>query len=281
MRTNHLASRTAVKRFFAALTAGVALLALAPRDAAAGAALDKLKQAGKLVYCSDLSAPPFLYLDQKTLKPAGFDIDIGSAVAKAMGVTAEYKNITFDGLIPALQAGQCDAIISSLFDKPKRREVVDFVDYAEVGSAVIAKASAGWSVKALTDLSGKKIAAERGSVNEEELNTASAELTKAGKPPISVVALPKVTDAIQMVLSGTADAFYTGTETQVAYEKEHPGVLKLASPQTSAFLTGIATVKASGDIHEAIDAGFKKMIADGTYAGIVKTWGFESMAIKP
>jgi polar amino acid transport system substrate-binding protein len=51
----------------------------------AGAALDKIKASGKLVYCSDLSAPPFLYIDPKTLKPTGFDIAVGTSVAKAMG----------------------------------------------------------------------------------------------------------------------------------------------------------------------------------------------------
>lgn len=174
----------------------------APRAAMAEGVLDKVKQTGKLVYCSDLSAPPFLYLDPKSMKPTGFDIDIAVSVAKGIGVAAEFKNINFDGLIPALQAGQCDAIISSLFDKPKRRLVVDFVDYAEVGSVVIVKGSSPLAVDGLTALSGHKIAAERGTVNEDELNQENAALVKDGKPGISIVAVPKVTDAIQLTMTG-------------------------------------------------------------------------------
>jgi polar amino acid transport system substrate-binding protein len=150
------------------ILAVAAVLAAFAGAAWAGPALDKIKASGKLVYCSDLSAPPFLYIDPKTLKPTGFDIAVGTSVAKAMGLTAEFKNIGFDGLIPALQAGQCDAIISSLYDKPTRREVVDFVDYAIVGNAVIARSDSPLFVQDLQGLSGKKLSVERGSVKEQE-----------------------------------------------------------------------------------------------------------------
>src|ERR1700692_519518 len=148
----------------------------------AGPGLNKIKASGKLVYCSDLSAPPFLYMDPNTLKPTGFDIAVGSSVATAMGLTAEFKNIGFDGLIPALQGGQCDAIISSLYDKRGRREVVDFVDYAIVGNAVIARGDSPLSMQDLQGLSGKKLSVERGSVNEQEAVEANTALQQAGKP---------------------------------------------------------------------------------------------------
>jgi polar amino acid transport system substrate-binding protein len=168
-----------------------------------------------------------------------------------------------------------------LFDKPARREVVDFVDYANVGNAVIVKADNPLSVEMLTDLSGKKVGVERGSVNEQEIVQASDELAKQGKPRISVVSLPKATDAIQQLLSGNVDAFYGGTATEAAYNRENPGVLKLASPQTSAFLTGIATLKKDGSLHDALAAAFKRIQTDGSYEAVVKKWSFESMAVAP
>jgi polar amino acid transport system substrate-binding protein len=246
----------------------------------AGPALDKIKASGKLVYCSDLSAPPFLYMDPNTLKPTGFDIAVGSSVATAMGLTAEFKNIGFDGLIAALQAGQCDAIISSLYDKPGRREVVDFVDYAIVGNAVIARSDSPLSVQGLQELSGKKLSVERGSVNEQEAVEANTALQQAGKP-ITIVTLPKMSDAIQQMMTGLTDSFYGGTATVAIYNMTNKGALKLASPQTSSFATGIATVKADSDVHEAIKSAFQKIRDDGAYDGIVKSWSFESMAMKP
>jgi polar amino acid transport system substrate-binding protein len=255
-------------------------LAFATGASAAGA-IDSIKERGKIVFCSDLSVPPFIFLDPKTVQATGFDADIGIAIAKTMGLKTEFKNIGFDGLIPALQAGQCDAILSALFDKPARREVVDFVDYANVGNAVIVKADSSIAISKLTDLSGKKVAVERGSVNEQEVVEASEELSKQGKPKISVVSLPKATDAIQQLLTGLVDAFYGGTATEADYNKQNPSALKLAGPQTSTFFTGIATLKKNSDVHDALAAAFKQTQSDGSYDAVVKRWNFESMAIKP
>ena len=263
------------------ILAVAALLGAFAGAAWAGPALDKSKASGKLVYCSDLSAPPFLYIDPKTLKPTGFDIAVGTSVAQAMGLTAEFKNIGFDGLIPALQAAQCDAIISSLYDKPTRREVVDFVDYAIVGNAVIARSDSPLFVQDLQGLSGKKLSVERGSVNEQEAVDANTALQQGGKPPITIVTLPKMSDAIQQMVTGLTNGFYGGTATVAIYNMTNKGAVKLASPQTSSFATGIATVKANSDVHDAIKGALQEIREDGAYDDIVKTWSFESMAMKP
>jgi polar amino acid transport system substrate-binding protein len=256
------------------------VVALGVAGQASAGQLDVIKKAGKITYCSDLSAPPFLYLDP-ALKPAGFDVDVGISVAKKLGVEAVYKNITFDGLVPALQAGQCDAILSSLYDKPARRLVVDFVDYSIIGNVVMTRADSTLSVKSLADLSGHRVSAERGSVNEQELQAANADLAKAGKPPIVIISLPKISDTIQQLMSGLVEAIYGGSATVATVNEAKPGSLKVASPQTSAFAAGIATLKANADVHGAIDAAFKATRSDGTYDGIVHKWHFETMAMKP
>lgn len=273
------ASNSNIRRMPTVIVGAALLAVLAGTAARADGLVDKVKAKGTLTYCSDLSVPPFLSLDSATMKPVGFDIDVGNAIGKAMGVTASYKNISFDGLIPALQAGQCDAIISALFDKPERRKVVDFVDYANVGNAVIVKADSALAVSSLADLSGKKVAVERGSVNAQEVTAASDELVKQGKPAISIVALPKATDAIVQLLSGLADAFYGGTATEAAYNRQNPGKLKLAGPQMSTYFTGIATLKSDADLHDALATAFELTKTDGSYHSAVKAWSFESMAV--
>jgi polar amino acid transport system substrate-binding protein len=159
--------------------------------------------------------------------------------------------------------------------------VVDFVDYAIVGNAVIARSDSPLFVKDLQELSGKKLSVERGSVNEQEAVEANRALQQAGKPQIVIVALPKMSDAIQQMVTGLSDSFYGGTATVAIYNMTNKGAVKLASPQTSSFPTGIATVKGDSDVHDAIKTAFQKIRDDGAYDDIVKTWSFESMAIKP
>jgi polar amino acid transport system substrate-binding protein len=67
---------------------------------------ERIVKAGKIVFCTELANPPWEMIDPATQQPADFDIDLAASVSKAMGVTNEHKNIAFDGLIPALQAGR-------------------------------------------------------------------------------------------------------------------------------------------------------------------------------
>ena len=87
-----------------------------------------IKNKGKIVFCTELAYPPWEMINAETQKPDGFDVDLAAAITNTLGVKSEHNDIGFDALIPSLQAGQCDAIISGLANRPKRREVVDFVD---------------------------------------------------------------------------------------------------------------------------------------------------------
>jgi polar amino acid transport system substrate-binding protein len=119
-----------------------------------------IASAGKIVYCSDISGPPLGYFDENN-KPIGSDIEIGTEIARRLGVAAEFANTPFDGIIPALQANQCDTIQSQIFDKPKRHEPHAFVDYM-YSSNPCWYTRAIKNIHGLDDLSGAKIAAENG-----------------------------------------------------------------------------------------------------------------------
>jgi len=103
---------------------------------------EAIAQAGKIVFCSDMTGPPLEFLDEST-KPIGSDIDLGREIAKRFGVKDEWNNLPFKGLIPALLAKQCDAVISQLFDKPERREAIGLVDYMNSSEALLVAPGTG------------------------------------------------------------------------------------------------------------------------------------------
>jgi polar amino acid transport system substrate-binding protein len=284
----HAANETRVDRPAAAIIralSGLAAIAvacaLAPGAASAQVTPPKrIADQGKIIYCTDLSYPPWEMVDPKTLQPAGIDIEIAAAVAKAMGVGSEHKNITFDGLIPAIQAGQCDAIISTLIDKPARREVLDFVDYAMQGNAVIVPASSTLFVNALSDLSGKKVVVQSGTTVEEDLNKANDQIKSAGKPEMQIVALPNNVDAMQQLNAGLVDAYYGVPEQEVYFNTQRPGSVKLGSPTLGARPVGIATAKSDPELHAAIDAAFKAIRASGEYHAIFEKAGVQTLEIQ-
>lgn len=241
---------------------------------------ETIKSAGKIVYCTDVGFPPWEMLDPATQKPTGFDIDLAAAVAKAMGVTSEHKNIGFDGLIPALQAGQCDAIISGFYDKPERRKVVDFANYAKTGSSLIFKADSTLKVGTLADMSGKKVAVGVGTAGEGTLAEANEALKKAGKPEIVVVALPTSAEAFQQLMVGLVDAYLGSTDQAAYYNTQKPGSVKLGGAALISFPTGIATLHKNKELHAAFEAALKEIRANGEYDKVLKTWDFEALALR-
>lgn len=67
---------------------------------------------------------PFEYLEDG--KIVGFDVELMEEIAKLMGKEIEWKNIAFDGLLPALQAKKLDVIIAGMTATEERKKFVNF-----------------------------------------------------------------------------------------------------------------------------------------------------------
>lgn len=266
--------------FLAAAAILTLLTAIDPAQPAETSIPSRIRDAGKLVFCTELAFPPWEMLDAQTQQPTGFDIDFAAAVAKQMGIKSEHKNIAFDELIPALQAGQCDAIISGLYDKPARREVVDFVHYAFTGNSIFVKANSDIKLSTFDDLSGKKASVGVGTGPEADLKAANEQLKATGKPEIRIISMPSTADAIQQLTAGLVDAYAGSTDQGGYFDKQQPGQIRLASPQVSALPVGIATLHKDKDLHEAFTAAVAEVRKSGAYEALLNKWGLESIELK-
>jgi polar amino acid transport system substrate-binding protein len=237
-----------------------------------------LLRAGQITYCSDLSAPPLGFLDASQ-KPVGAEVELGDALAKAMGVKSIWANTAFNGIIPALQAKQCDAILSQLFIKPERETVVDFVPYMHSSNTVLVKASAA-GLTGLDSLCGKKAAAGTGTTIAGYLKDASAKCTGAGKPAIDIRLFAKDTDALQQLKINLVDAYGTTLETAGYVMKQQPGEFALAGEPFGHIKCGIATRKDATGLRDALKAALVAIQANGTYDTILKNWNLSGDALK-
>ena len=261
----------------AAIVAG-AFLAGAPALAQDIKAPASVAQAGKIVFCSDISGPPLGYFDENN-QAVGSDIDLGNEIAKRLGVKAEFANTPFDGIIPALQAKHCDAILSQLFDKPARREVVDFVDYMYSSQALLVDKGNPKNIKSLDDLSGVKVAAENGTTIQSLIEEQNKKFAEAGKAPANLVVYPKDTDALQALQIHQVDVYGTTLESAGYYILKAPDVFEVAGGPFAKILTGIATRKGETEMHDAIQKAYDAIKADGTHLAILKKWHMEADAL--
>ncbi|HEX4568993.1 MAG TPA: ABC transporter substrate-binding protein [Dongiaceae bacterium] len=257
---------------------GLAILAVLGLPLAAGAAEVTppavIATAGKIVYCSDISGPPLGYFDENN-KPIGSDIELGTEIAKRLGVAAEFANTPFDGIIPALQAKHCDAILSQLFDKPKRREVVDFVDYMYSSEALLVHKGNPKNIHGLDDLSGVKIAVENGTTIQSLIDEQNKKFAAAGKPPANIVVYPKDSDALQALQINQVDVYGTTLESAAYFMQKASNIFDVAGPPFAKILTGIAVRKDDPELRAAIQKAFDNMRADGTYMKILTKWHLE------
>jgi polar amino acid transport system substrate-binding protein len=262
-----------VKRFGMIVVAGLVSVAVASAAlAGSGAKIRppaKIASAGKIVYCTDATYPPEEYFQGS--KIVGSDIDIGTAVAKLMGVKAEFKNTIFDSIIPALLTKKCDAIISGMNDTPERRKQVNFVDYLRVGQSVMVKKGNPTRIRTLADLSGKRVSVESGTTNRDFLAATSKQLKAKGKPAITIVTFPKDTDAVAALKAGRVDGYFGDSPVVYNYIKEDSSFALGASP-IAPIPIGIATRK--GDpLRAATQKAINAMYASGAMRRIVARWG--------
>ena len=254
----------------------LAALAVAATAAFAAVAAPARHAGGTLTFCSDITYPPEeFYVGTKA---AGSDIDIGTAVAKELGKTAKFTNTGFDGIIAAVLAKKCDAIISGMNDTPSRAKQVDFVDYLSVGQSLMVKKGNPSHVKNLASLAGKSVSVEVGTTNKDFLDAESKKLKKQGKAGIKVQSFPKDTDAAAALKTGRVDAYF-GDSPVVAYYIQKDKSFAFAGAPVNPIPVGIALRKHDAN-EPAVRKAIKALYANGTMKRILAKWHMSAFALK-
>src|SRR6218665_2175729 len=125
--------------------------------AQAGSNLENIKTAGVLKIGTEGTYAPFTFHDTSGAL-VGFDVEIGEAVAKKLGVKAEFLEGKWDGLIAGLDANRYDTVINQVGITEERKQKYDFSEPYIASKAVLIVKADDDSIKTLDDLNGKKAA---------------------------------------------------------------------------------------------------------------------------
>ena len=150
--------------------------------APAATSLDRILKKGELVVGITGTQPP-LNATNKAGEVIGLDADIAKLIALSMGVKIKFSKMPFSELLPALEAGKVDMVISSMTMTLERNLKVAFVGpYYVSGKGILTKASA---IAALQETDGLnkaefKVAALKDSTSQKFVEAAApnAELVK-------------------------------------------------------------------------------------------------------
>ena len=247
----------------------------ATSEAVASLAPPTIIKEGTLSICTGDSAPNIFYDDNNELQ--GVEIDIANAMAKRLDLSTTLGEYAFAGLIPALQAKQCDVIMGSLYIKPEREEIANFVPYLYSGTAVAVNKENPRKITGFDDsLCGTKVVGITGATGAASAQEKSDECVAAGKDPLTITLVDEGTNALQQVLAKQADAFIDTTEIVSYYEKQSGGDLMAIGKPFGKIRIGAATLKDNTELNTALDKAFAAIVDDGTYGEILAKWGVES-----
>ncbi|WP_158780462.1 ABC transporter substrate-binding protein [Pantoea sp. BAV 3049] len=227
---------------------------------------------GKLTVGSDITFPPYEYLDGKT--PAGFDIEFINGVAKAMKLEPRYVDTRFTSLIPGLQAKRFDLIASALFITPERSKVIDMIPYLKTGESLIALSSSTFKPKKPEELCGHKVGSMQGTYWLEKLHTLSTDYcVKQGQKPIEVSEFSTDPQVTQAMLSHAVEVQMTDAAVASQVVEKMKGRLAVTSDTLLyPVLVGLGVSKTNPDFKKELTDGIAAYKASGDYATLVKKY---------
>ncbi|WP_062465479.1 ABC transporter substrate-binding protein [Demequina maris] len=268
----YASQETAVTGSTAAATAaaGLDLASIAVNEEAAALLPADVADRGTLRVGMETTYAPAEYVDVDGVTPIGYDVDIATAVAAALGLEVDIQSAAFDSIIPGIGT-KYDAGISSFTITPERVEVADMTSYLSVGEAFAVAAGNPAGISA-DDLCGATVALQTGTIQQDEATQMAADCEAAGKDALGILTYDSNADAATNVVGGKADVLFADSPiigyavTQTGDKLEQLGDAFATAPQ------GVVTAQGS-ETTDAVAAALQGLMDDGTLKSILDAWG--------
>ncbi|HSC70196.1 MAG TPA: transporter substrate-binding domain-containing protein [Candidatus Methylomirabilis sp.] len=209
-----------------ALGMGFLEAALAADGPRVAPVLDRILAKKELVVGTAADMPP-LNMTLKDGKIAGMEVDIATLMANEIGVRLTLKPMPFNDLLPALEAGQVDLILSGMTMTPLRNTRVAFAGpYFGSGKSVLIKQENVASLQSTEMMNNPDVtvAALKGSTSQRFVERLA--------PKAKLVLTDGYDQAIAMVLDGTVQAMVADFPicNVSVYRHQGKGLTTLKSP---------------------------------------------------
>lgn len=248
-----------MKKLFALLIALTLMLCAA--SAGAETVLEKIKNSGVITLGTEATYPPYEYLDDNA-NFAGCDIWLANKIADALGVKLEIIDMSFDGIIPAVQSGQVDIGIAAFTKTPERAEVIDFSAVYEVSAQLLIVKAGNADVFATKDsMAGKQVGAQ--------LGTVQSQLIESALPQSTLFELPTYPELALETINGNIVGFVVDNEVGQSMVASSDGALEISAfeftAEEASFGKAAVIAKGNEDFVAAVNEVIEAALADGSY----------------
>ncbi|GAA4838612.1 ABC transporter substrate-binding protein [Luteimicrobium xylanilyticum] len=250
---------------------------VAKDDTLAAAVSASIKSAGTLRVGSDTTYAPAEYIGDDGKTPVGYDVDLTKAIAATLGLKADIQTSKFDNIIPSI-GSRYDIGVSSFTINPDRLKQVNMIEYFQAGEAFAVQKGNPKGIDQ-SDLCGKSVGVQTGTVEADELADLSKKCTAAGKDKIDQLIYDSQADVTTNLVGGKLDAMYADSPIIAYAISQTNGQLEQLGDVFATAPQGIVVSKSDQALTDVVQKAVQKLIDDGTYGKILKAWGNEDGAV--
>jgi polar amino acid transport system substrate-binding protein len=241
-----------------ALVALLAACARVPHDDA----LARLRARGTLRWGGDMQGgEPYVFQDPRGGGLVGFEVELADALARRLGVRAEFVQNDWQTLLPSLERGDFDVAMNGLEVTPARRARVAFTrPYYAFAETLVTRRDDS-RVAGLADLRGRRVGTLDGSLAVDLLRAA---------PGVEMVLYEGVEEPYMDLERSRIDGVLLDNIIAARYGLPRPTLREAATVGTGVY--AIAVRPDQPAVLTAIDGSLAAVAADGELRAILARW---------
>ena len=229
--------------------------------AEASTLLEQIKAKGKLVVGTEAQYAPYEFKDLDA-NFVGCDMWLAQQIADSLGVELEIVDMSFAGIIPAVQSGQVDLGIAAFTNTPERAEEIDFSDLYETSAQLlIVKTGNADTYSTKESLAGQKVGAQKGTIQSQLIQSAlpDSELFELEKYPALALEVQNGNIAGLVVDQAVGESLVANSNGELEVSNFE------FSAEEASFGKSVVIAKGNEDLVAAVNEVVNKVTSDGSY----------------
>ncbi len=234
----------------------------------AGALPSAAQRTQELVWAADPEGgAPFVEADPaRPDRVVGFDVEIAGLIARRLGRTPRFLNVTFTSIDQSIARGDADIGLNGLEDTPARRATMaTTVPYYEFREVLSVRDRDVERFRSLADLAGRRVATLSGTIAFDILQQAERDRG------LRAVSFEDDLHPFSDLVLGRVDAVLLDN---VLAERRHQAIAGFSiqpAPVAIGHYVGVLA-PANAPLRDAVDDIFRGAMRDGSLERILRTW---------
>lgn len=220
-----------------------------------------------IVVAVENAYPPFNMIDEATGEGIGWDYDAVREICRRINCVPEFTQAAWDGIFPAMAAGEYDMLADGVTYTAERDETVDFsIPYVTIGQVLLVRAGETRTLEQFIADATAMIGTQLGTTNEI--------VAKKTFPAERVQSFEDFGGAVLALLAGDIDGIVIDNVSAAGFMSANEGKLMIAGQITSDEQLAFVFPPGS-DLIGPVNAALQSMIEDGTLDALNAKWGLK------